>query len=296
MANYRGLTIDTTVYPISSVSAAIQRNLISEPTMGSVGEVALFGGTYNATGTIEASYRSDIEPLIVNLFGGAIASGVVELPATPYLTSAKLYDEYNNGLTFASFLVTSMDLALTVNSYCKLTFNYIGIKGTKTTGSTVSASYTNPPYLFYNAVLAIDGTLVQSNNLTLNVTRPIDTENYVLGSPFLQSFIQSGPVTISGSISTAPKDWTLINTALDSNSTDTIAPSNSNANGVELGTTGTLTIELRTPSGGAGKTITISRIKLSDFSVTGQGRSRFEKPINFRGLIDPSNNYNITIA
>ena len=296
MANYRGLTIDTTVFPVISVSTSIQRNPISEVTMGSVGETAIYGGTYNATGAIEANYRSDIEPLMINLFGGAIANGIVELPSTPYLTNAKIYDEYNNGISFASFLVTSMDMSLNVNDMCKTSFNWIGIKGTTSTGSETSASYTNPVYLFYNAVLTIDSSTIYTTSLSLNITRPIDTDYYILGSPFLQDFIQNGPVTISGTLNFAPKDWSTINTAINSNSTDTIAPSGSNTNGVTIGSTGTLVITLNTPTGSLGKTITISRIKLSDFSISGQGRSRFEKSLNFRGLIDPSNNYNITIT
>jgi len=230
MTNYRGFAIGSTAIPVSSVNATITRNAIVESTMGSVGAPAIYGGVYSASGTLEAPYRTDVEPLIISLFGGPIANGVVDTSASSILTNVTLADQYV-GITFASSTVTSMDLTMQVKDYCKTSFNYIGVKGAAG-AVTTQPSYTNPVAIFYNALLTVASATVSAMGVTIHVERPIDTDYFVLGTEFLQGFNQSGPAVISGSITLAPPEATLITTAINLASADTVSPSNTNANPV----------------------------------------------------------------
>jgi hypothetical protein len=291
MTNYRGFVIGYAAIPVSSVNATITRNAIVESTMGSVGAPAIYGGVYSASGTLEAPYRTDVEPLIISLFGGPIADGVIDTSASSILTNVTLADQYGVGVTFASATVTSMDLTMQVKDYCKTSFNYIGVKGVAG-AVTAQPSYTNPVAIFYNALLTVASTTVSAMGVTIHVERPIDTDYFVLGTEFLQGFNQSGPAVISGSLTLAPPEATLITTAINLASTDTITPSNSNANPIALGS---LVLVLRNPAGTTDiRTITINSIVLSDLNISGTGMEKFGKTINYQGIINESNNIKFT--
>ncbi len=290
MTNYRGFAIGSTAIPVSSVNATITRNAIVESTMGSVGAPAIYGGVYSASGTLEAPYRTDVEPLIISLFGGPIANGVVDTSASSILTNVTLADQYV-GITFASSTVTSMDLTMQVKDYCKTSFNYIGVKGAAG-AVTTQPSYTNPVAIFYNALLTVASATVSAMGVTIHVERPIDTDYFVLGTEFLQGFNQSGPAVISGSITLAPPEATLITTAINLASADTVSPSNTNANPIALGS---LVLVLRNPTGTTDiRTITINSIVLSDLNISGEGMSKFGKTINYQGIINGSSNIKFT--
>jgi hypothetical protein len=291
MTNYRGFAIGGTAIPVSSVNATITRNAITETTMGSVGAPAIYGGVYSASGTLEAPYRTDIEPLIISLFGGPIANGVIDTSASSILTNVTLADQYGVGITFASSTVTSMDLTMQTKDYCKASFNYIGVKGA-TGAVTTQPSYTNPVAIFYNALLTVASASVSAMGVTIHVERPIDTDYFVLGSEFLQGFNQSGPAVISGSITLAPPEATLISTAINLASADTVAPANTNANPIAIGS---LVLVLRNPTGTTDiRTITINSIVLSDLNMSANGMDRFGKTINYQGIINSSNNIKFT--
>jgi hypothetical protein len=293
MATNRGFSVNGTSFPVTSVNVTNARNPITEVTMGSVGSPKIYGGTYSASGSIEMPFRkTPCGTLITNLFGGSIASGIVDLPSSgQWLTNVIVSDENGFGMTFASGLVTSMDLSMQAKEMCKCTFNFLGIKGT--TGSVGSSpDYTTDTIpIFYNSILTVGSATAQAFGVTIHVERPIDTDYYVLGSPFLQDAVQSGAVVLSGSLTLAPKESAILTNAINSVSTDSIAPLSTNKDSIDLGTGETpeasLVLQLNKHDGTSTiQTITIDIIKLSDWSMSANGREKFAKTINWLGIID----------
>lgn len=290
MATYRGLSVDgTNLLPVSSVSVSVARNLISEETMSAVGESKIFGGTYLSNGSIEAPYRTSIDDLVAKLFGGVVTGGVVDLPSSPCYSYIYLSDEYGNGVKVASCLITSMDLNVQTKDFAKVSFNWIGGQVVSNAQNfTTAPTYSDELGVFYNTIITVASASVQCTGVSVKVERPIDQDYYVLGSEFLQDFVQSGSVQVSGSITLAAKEWSTLNTVLNSNSTDTVTPSATNKDDVALGT---IKISLHKPDGSTVfRTITIDACRISDASASVQGRNKFEKTVNWRAEINSSSN------
>ena len=301
MTNYRGFSVGGTSYAVSSVNFTNTRNSITETTMGSVGSPKIYGGTYLVTGSIEMPFRKTAAGVLIgNLFGGEISGGIIDIPSSgQWLTNLIIADENGFGVTFASAMVTSMDLSMQVKDMCKCTFNFMGIKATAG-AVTALPDYTEEIPIFYNSLVTVASATAQAMGVTIHVERPIDTDYYVLGSEFLQDAVQSGPAVISGSLSLAPKESTVLTNAISSVASDTVAPVATNKNGLDLGTGGTaaasLVLNLRSPDGtSAIQTITVDLIKLSDWSMSANGREKFTKTLNWLGIIDGST-YNIKLT
>lgn len=300
MAYYRGFAIGGTSIPVSGVSVSTARNPVAEETMGSVGQPRIYGGAYLATGQLDAPYRKTaLDPLRESLLGGS--EKIEELPEEPWISDALLSDEFNNGVAFDRFMITSMSFDLKVKDYARSSFQFIAGKATKGTGvSQTQFSDDDPILLFYNAIVSVGDEEIKSSGVTINIERPIDQDYYILGSPLLYNYCQSGPATVTGTLTFAPKEWEHLNFALDSIKDDTYEPSASNLNSLNFGggdpcSMMNMKVQLHTPCGGAvAQTITVDSIKLQDLSISGQGRSKFDKQLNWTAEIADDRNIHFT--
>lgn len=296
MTYYRGVSFNSNIIPVTGASVNPNRNLITVEDMGSISQARVYGGAYSVSGTFDGAFRrTKMQSVIDNLFGQSASNGITTLPSNPS-KELIISDEYGHGLTFPSAVITSMDLSLNVKEYAKASFGFVAIRGTHgaTTGITDTADYTTePPYAFYNASISLASS-VKFTGVTIKIERPIDQDYYVLGSEFIQDFVQNGTLSVSGSLTMGAKDWGLIETALNYGS-DTIDPDISHTNPVNLGN---LVITLNDPKVGGTNLakITVNNLRIADGSVSAQGRNRFEKTINWRAAITAATDLTITAS
>ncbi|MFA5760186.1 MAG: phage tail tube protein [Dehalococcoidales bacterium] len=283
MATYRGLSVNgTTLLPVSGVSMSVARNLIAEETMSAVGESKLFGGTYLSSGTIDGIYRTDLDVIVEKLFGQAVTSGLGELPASgAWFNNIYVSDEFGHGYKVASVMITSMDLNVQTKDFAKVSFNWIGGDASADTHSfSVAPTYSNSVSVFYNTTITVNSVAIKCMNISVRVERPIDQDYYILGHEYLDDYVQSGAVTVSGSIGLGPKEWSDLQNALSTDDPFPGVVQSSNANDIEFGE---IEILLAEPTGTSViRTITIPNCKISDATANVTGRNKFEKTINWR--------------
>ena len=290
MATYRGLSVDgTSLLPVSGISMSVARNLIAEETMAAVGESKLFGGTYLSNGTIDAPYRTDLDIFVEKLFGQAVTLGLGDLPVSgAWFNNIYVSDEFGHGYKVASVMITSMDLSIQTKDFAKVSFNWIGGDASADNRSFSTApTYSSQLSVFYNTVIKVNGTTIKCMNISVRVERPIDQDYYILGHEYLDDYVQSGAVTVSGSIGLGPKEWSDLQNALSTGDPFPGVVQSANANNIEFGS---IKIQLADPTGTTVfRTIDIPNCKISDSSSNVTGRNKFEKTINWRAETTASN-------
>jgi len=268
--------------PITDTQHQIQRNLISEKSLNIAGEPKIVGGPFACSGSFSAAYRPAIfTDLIEHGLLGKTGGGVSN-DFTLYKKLATT-DEYGQGLIFGSIGLNSCEISMKAGEFAKCNFNWVGTDVVATTSVTVTASpsYDDPIPVFYNAV--IGGYKV--TGVTLKISRPLSADDYVIGSEYTQSIIQSDQLTIEGSFELAAKDASnlLGRVAYTGDTTGTYPPAvlASNKNTASLGS---LVIVFNDPDGisPAIQTITLDDLWLSDGSGSASGRQRYQRTVNFK--------------
>ena len=259
--------------PVTGVSLNVNRGAMAEEAFGIATQPVIYGGTYSASGSFDAVYRSDLDTELNTFFGG-FTTGVVTLSA-----SIIIYDDVA-AYTVTKYAYNSLELKGAVKDFLRVNMGFIAQKATAASGSgSGTVSYENAPSPFYNTTIDIGGA-VKCSAFSIKFDRPIDTDNFILGSSLLQTtsdgkYLQNGASTVTGSVTMANSEYSnFTSLMLDS---DSEAPATGNTN--PLGG-GELTI---TCSGG---TITLADCKFNEGSVSAQGRNRFDKTISFMCAVE----------
>jgi hypothetical protein len=187
-----------------------------------------------------------------------------------------------------------MELSLNSGDFARVTYNFTGI--TRATDDdtpaniTPSASYAEKIPIFYNALISIDpGTgavVVKAKSVTLKIDRPI-TPDYILGSEYADNLIQSGNITVTGSIGLAASEYSLLLNAMTTGDEGDSQPATTNKN--TLGG-GILTISLKKPNADDFQTITVGKIFVTAGTMSAEGRQVMTKSVEFTAQVNLTEN------
>ena len=267
----RGVQYGSNVIAASDVSVSYARNLITEQAMGLGGEPSIYDGANIATGSIGAAYRTSLKP-IATAINILISSASSTITTQTFAAS----DEFG-GNTFASSFINSFELSMNVKEYGKCNMGFIATGlNVNTTPVSGGATYgQNDIPLFWASNISVGGTVSATvNGFSIKLEAPIDQDYYALGSKHLVDFVQNGNGNISGSLKFGAREWTAVQKGITS------------SNGV----LGTIVLNLGSDGGASLGAITIEDAVASDTSYSGQGRSRFEKTVNFRAPCSSTKN------
>ena len=280
----RGVSLGGTYFGVSSFSVSINRNPLMEESFTSSAATKVYGGAYSVSGSFETIYRTASKgPLeaIIN----AINDGVV-----PAAQDIVLKDDAGNTMTFGSCCINSAELNISSKEFVRVTYNFVG-KTAKKTGSVTTGSTAGDVGIFYSTVLAMDSTAVKATAATLRLEVPVDQDYFVLGSQYIQGYLQAGLATVEGTL-TLGSDAD-VSFVTDDGDAGLVAPDVSHKN-----TIATKKVELKIGSsaGGTLTTITIPVAKCTTADVGAQGRNKFDKTVNYVGEFDGTSGNKMTIA
>ena len=283
-----------TSLPITDFSFNVTRNLIAEKSMNVSGEPKIYGGTYGVTGSLSAAYRPDSFSTIIShgllsktSWTTGTASGIGDFAETTNgyknFFNIACGDEYGNISAFASCAFTSCELSLRAGEMGKISFNWVGVKKAGSPPASIETpSYSGDIPIFYNATLTIGGALAKVTGLTIKVNRPLSADDFVLGSEYTQSVIQSDSCTVEGTINLSNKEYAKIESAITTG--DEVNWDNLSAAKTNTVNLGAVSIQFNNPAGTGTALggIYITKMMLSTADVSVSGRQRFEKTLNFR--------------
>lgn len=290
MTTVRGLSINSTPISITEASYQVNRNLIVEEDAVSVaGDAIIYGGYYTVNGSFSAAYRPQtINPFIEQGILGKTGGGVSET-FTKY--DVTLGDHNDKAWTFGSCALTSCDISLQSGQFSKCNFEWVGTYKKPANTIIGAADYTKEPTLFYNAMIS-NG--IKCRSLTFRIDRPIAAEDYILGSEYTQTLIQSSNLTVGGSMTLSNKDYSMMDEVLY-----TTDEANWNNDDPKDNVTliGDLTVKFRNPSGSVDLcTIYLDEIHIQDLNVSVNGQKQYEKTVEWRATTSPNDGITFTTA
>lgn len=238
----RGFSWGGTSLPITDASLTSSRDPVIEQAMSGTGGKQLYGGTYNSIqGSFTGAYRS---ASFKSLFTGMLVDD-----DSSHKAAAIIWDDNSHALECPTAYITSAELTMTVGSYAKCTFNFVGQSIESGTAGS-AAAYTTEIPIFYKS----STTWGACSEFTIRIERPYTADDFILGGDqfFSQSIYQSGDAKVSGTIK-------LSQTAE-----------------IALGDPGSITLTLGF-DGGTTETITISDAVLSNIEMSASGRGLMTK-------------------
>jgi len=174
---------------------------------------------------------------------------------------------------------------------------------------------TGDPALFYNAVLkwTPEGGSVETFKcleFTMNIARPIDTEDYCIGSQFLNALAYNGLTDLGGDIQLSATDWDKLRAMMAGTNNDAINTLDEGRReffGEVTNTTTTTVLANAIPSGQLeiflhkpdGSQV-VSRIlaescKLIEATASAQGRQKYTKSLKWKAIINNTKNFYIDV-
>jgi hypothetical protein len=274
----RGVSIDGTTVPVTGASISPTRSLITEQSFGSAGEAKIYDGGVVTTGSFDGAFRAT----------GAITTAITEIMSvmagtTDALTKSHVIiigDEIS-GISFSSCAINSFELSLSVKDYAKVKLGFISYGLGTTSSISATTNYTDPIPVASTSQITCSAAGAHFSGITIKGEIPIDQDYYVIGTKQLFDIIQSGNGSLSGSLTLASTEWAGLL-----------------ASASACGNLGEITLELNTAGSNCASspvsTITIKDAKIESGSVSGQGRSRFEKSINWRAEVNAADSFTIT--
>lgn len=311
---------------VNSFNYNPNRDVISEEAFDSVSQAFIIGGGYGLTGSFETNFRGwdfHLSGLMLGAMGDQTAVAVdantyhkagykYELAQQPATLALKLVDEQGNGtVVFRGVGITSFELNMQMKAFCVSTFNWLGKRAEPfDLGYNTNSTINGDPAPFYNPTLnwtPSGGALeiMKCRGFTMTISRPMDTENMYLGSPFLQGLYYNGLTTLGGTITLGPGDWQRIRTTMAGSTTDNVldqgnrefygdsATGNVIANAIP---SGKFEIILHSPDGTTQVTnITADVAKLTEMSADATGRNMFNKTVNWQAQINTTDKFEIEV-
>ena len=288
MVTVRGLSINSTPIAITEASYQVNRNLITEDAASIAGEPTIYGGFYTVNGSFSAAYRPQtlntfIEMGILGKTGGGVAESYDKYELT-------LGDQFDKSWTFGSCALTSCDISMSPGQFSKCNFEWVGTYKKPTDTTIGQADYTKEPTLFYNAYLGD----IKCRSITFRIDRPIGVDDYILGSEYTQTLVQSDNLTVGGTLTLTNKDYAMMDDVLytsDEANWDNDDPKNNTTH------IGDLTVKFRNPGGTVDLCeIYLDEIHVQDLNVSVTGQQRFEKTVEWRAKTTTTNGITFTTA
>ena len=312
MASGRGIQIqdkdgaDGINVPAMSVNFNVNRNQITEESFSIATQSKIYAGNYSVTGSFSAAYRPTIFADITKyvLGNAAVADGidVNGFDQTNDYASITIQDDNDNYYSFASIVINSMELTLNSNEFAKVTYNWIGIQKGTTNAAIESPDFSEDIPLFYNAILSKSDPTVETseqnikfvrtggNNptsggfkakaVTIKIDRPM-TPDYILGTEYAYTMVQSGQMTVSGTLTFSPSEYEMLEKAMitDDEGNGHIEPNAKNKN--EWGAYKIILALNKSNGSGALEVITIDKALITSMDTSAQGANVFDKKVDW---------------
>jgi len=310
---------------VTMMSENPNRDTIREEAIDTVAPSSIYGGTFSLQGNFEGSlmFKALHEcGLLEAMFGaGSVETGAFTPSEASGDSTTSFGAKYQMTMTPATIAVRTVDnqarnpadgsigmvkvyrgvgisgaeLTLEVKNYAQFRTNWIARRAETYPGSALTAAVTaipGEPSIFYNAVLNFAGQILRAKSISINITRPINTDLFYIGSQFLQDLTYNGITELSGSIGFGENEYNAIKFML-SGSTDAAIQTLDQGKTEFAGTLanaipyGKLILKFRTPDGTATSgMIVIDEAKLTESTVSVQGQNPYEKSINWSGVIN----------
>lgn len=320
------------VLRMNSHDEKVSRETIIEESTDQVAAASLFGGTYMTTGSFSGAFRPwdfGSSGLMDGIMGfqapaavarpGGTGGGTTgkrwELTMVPSTLAVKIVDEQaktssgTKGTTtiYRGVGITSAEITLAAKQYTTVNVQWMGRRAEVfATGYNSTNEPAGDPALFYNAVLkwTPEGGSAEAfkcSQFTMSVARPIDQDDFLIGSQFLANLSYNGLTDLGGSITLSASDWDKIRDTIAGSVSDdvyTLDQTRKEYFGEVTDATtttvlanqipsGSLEILLHTPNGDR----VIGRIyattcKLTEMSRSAQGRQKFNKTVSWKAQIN----------
>lgn len=334
-----GSHADTATFKTLRVTAqdeSFNRSAIVEESTDQVAAASLFGGTVAYSGTFSGAWRGydfHNSKLMLGIMGYQTVATVAnpatgfatgyryELAMAPATLALKYVDEQanqNGGVTriHRGVGITGANITLRAKQYVTVDVNWMSRR--VEVFDLPYPSETEPtgdPAMFYNAVLkwTPDGGAAEAFKcleFTMNIQRPIDTDNFGIGSQFLMDMAYNGLTDLGGSITMSPTDWDKLRSMIAGTSDDTINTLDEGRKeffGEVTNTTTTTVLANAIPSGQmeillhkpdgsqvVGRFLAQS-CKLTEATASAQGRQKYNKTITWRAVINNTKNFYVDV-
>ena len=321
---------------VQSQDESVNRSVIIEESTDQVSAASIFGGTIALTGSFSGAWRGydfHNSGLMKGIMGyqtvattpnpatGFAAGYRYELAMAPATLALKFVDEQANanaGVTrvYRGVGITGANITLRSKQYVTVDAQWMARRvEVFDLPYPSSTEPTGDPALFYNAVLkwTPDGGAQETFKcleFTMNIQRPIDTEDFAIGSQFLIQMAYNGLTDLGGNISLSSTDWDKLRSMMAGTTNDTIntldegkreffgAVTNSTTSNVLANAIpgGRLEILLHKPDGSqvVGRIIAESA-KLTEATAGAQGRQKYTKTVNWKAVINNSKKFYIDV-
>lgn len=324
---------------MTSHEDGVERDTVREEATDQAAIASLFGGTISPTGNFAGAYRGwdfHLSGLLKGIMGyqtpatvanpatGFSAGYRYELTTTPSTLAVKIVDESakntdgSKGATrvYRGVGISSFELRFPAKQYATATCQWMARR--PEVYDVAYNSNTEPagdPALFYNPVLKWtpeggSASAFKCQEFTMTVSRPIDTDNYSLGTEFLIDLTYNGLSELSGSFTLSPNDWDKMRATLAGSNDSTVKVldqgkkeyfgevTNSTTSTVLANAipSGSLEITLHTPNGSQviGR-ITCQQAKLTGTRGTVQGAQRWNKTVNWMAVTNNTYKFYIDV-
>lgn len=203
---------------VTSVSESFDPGLILEETVDSQSLNGAYGGAQKYSGTIEAFLRpKQMDPLFQCLFGAPTA-GVYSLATMPKSMSMEICTDGNgveNAIRYLGVGIRSMEMNLAAREAVTTRWNWFAKSSSKVTPQVAVSYPLAEPALFWGASVTLkSGDTTTIKNMTLNIERGLDQDDFVVGHSQLQGLVINTVPNISGSITISQREWTEFQRAL----------------------------------------------------------------------------------
>jgi hypothetical protein len=318
---------------------AVSRDTIREESTDQVSVASLFGGTISPKGSFSGAFRGydfHTTGLLRGIMGyqtpatvaspatGFAAGYRYELTMVPATLAIKIVDEAakltsgakGSTTVYRGVGISSFELKLAAKQYATSTIQWLSRKPEVYDEAVNSNTEpTGDPALFYNAVLKWtpeggSATPFKCIDFSMSINRPIDTDDYSIGSQFLANLSYNGLTELGGDITLSGTDWDKIRAMYAGSNSDLIntldqgkreyfgsvtntTTSNVLANAIPAGK---LEILLHSPDG----TRVISRItcdqaKLTEASRSAQGIQRWNKTVKWMAITNNTSKFYVDV-
>jgi len=321
---------------VQSQDESVKRDVIVEESTDQVSAASIFGGTISLTGSFSGAWRGydfhnsgllkgimgyQVVPTVANPATGFSDGYRYELSMSPATLALKYVDEQANanaGVTriYRGVGITGANITLRAKQYVTVDAQWMARRVEVFDAPYPSSTEpTGDPALFYNAVLkwTPDGGSQETFKcleFTMNVQRPIDTDDFAIGSQFLINMAYNGLTDLGGNISLSSSDWDKLRSMMAGTTDDSINTLDEGRKeffGAVTNTTtttvlanaipgGRLEILLHKPDGSqvVGRIIAES-CKLTEGTAAAQGRQKYTKTLNWKAAINNTKKFYVDV-
>jgi hypothetical protein len=327
-----GNTPEFTTLRVTAQNESESRETITEEATDQAAAASLFGGTINLTGGFTTALRGwdfATSGLLEGIMGEQTAVTIAnpgtsftaglryEFETVPKSLALKYVDEQANanaGVTriYRGVGITQANITLRSKQYVTVDVQWMARKAEVfDLPYPTESEPKGDPAMFYNAVLKWtpeggSASIFKCQEFTLNIARPIDTDDYMVGSQFLNSLTYNGLSDLGGSITLAATDWDKMRTVMvgtSDTSINTLDEGRKEFFGVVTNTTtttvlanaipaGQMEIILHTPTGVKPiSRILVQSCKLTETTATAEGKQKYTKTITWKAVINNTSKF-----